>query len=228
MGGRASRSFHKHGGLNMTVQEKIQKKAEGYVDLGLPSGTKWAKCNLGAERETDYGHYYMWGSIIPNTPDECTWENAPLNGGRKKFNLLYFDYNKSSWLDNDDNLKPEYDAAYQATGGVAHMPTAKQFKELKNNTTRKWVTIDGVSGYKFISKTNGNSIFFPICGYYDNGGVYLRESYSSTSSGSYWSSSRRESDFSDEALSLHFNLGYVNPYSSCPHKYGFCIRPVIE
>ena len=58
-----------------------QTKQYEYVDLGLPSGLKWAKCNVGAEKETDYGYYFQWGSTEPNTSDECTWTNAPFNGG---------------------------------------------------------------------------------------------------------------------------------------------------
>ena len=208
-----------------------QTKEYEYVDLGLPSGLKWAKCNVGAKKETDYGDYFMWGSAKSNTKTTCNWMKNPFNNGLDSCDEEYFNAHKSEWLDDNDNLKSEYDAARTNMGGDWRMPTKDDFQELLDNTDSEWVhdyNGTGVGGRKFTSKTNGNSIFFPICGYYDNGGVYLRESYSSTSSGSYWSSSRRESDFSDEALSLHFNLGYVNSYSSCPHKYGFCIRPVMD
>ena len=57
-----------------------------YIDLGLPSGLKWAKCNLGAASETEYGDYFMWGSTKPNTADECAWEYAPFNGGNTSYN----------------------------------------------------------------------------------------------------------------------------------------------
>lgn len=52
-------------------KNKADNNKEYFVDLGLPSGLKWAKCNLGAETETDYGDYYMWGSTEPNTAEEC-------------------------------------------------------------------------------------------------------------------------------------------------------------
>ena len=55
-----------------------QIKEYEYVDLGLPSGLKWANMNLGATSETDYGDYYMWGSTKPNTAEECNWTNAPF------------------------------------------------------------------------------------------------------------------------------------------------------
>ena len=82
-----------------------------FVDLGLPSGLKWAKCNVGAETETDYGDYYMWGSTEPNTADECNWKNAPFNNGSDRFKKRYFNVHKSEWLDDKNNLKPEYDVA---------------------------------------------------------------------------------------------------------------------
>ena len=53
-----------------------QTKQYEYVDLGLPSGLKWAKCNVGAEKETDYGDSFMWGSTEPNTADECDLDNT--------------------------------------------------------------------------------------------------------------------------------------------------------
>ena len=62
-------------------KNKTDNIEEHFVDLGLPSGLKWSKTNLGAETETDYGNYYMWGSTKPNTADECKWTNAPFNGG---------------------------------------------------------------------------------------------------------------------------------------------------
>ena len=54
--------------MNKKIME--QTKQYEYVDLGLPSGLKWAKCNVGATSETDYGDYFQWGSTEPNTADE--------------------------------------------------------------------------------------------------------------------------------------------------------------
>ena len=63
-----------------------QIKEYEYVDLGLPSGLKWAKCNVGAETETDFGDYFMWGSTTPNTDTPCNWKNAPFNNGSNSLN----------------------------------------------------------------------------------------------------------------------------------------------
>ena len=139
-----------------------------YVDLGLPSGLKWAKYNVGATSETDYGDYFMWGSVTPNTADECNWANAPFNNGLRKYDKEYFNTNKSEWLDDNGNLKPEYDAVYKATDGMARMPTQYEFEELFYNTVNMWIEDyngTGVNGMKFTSKTDESKyIFIPVAG----------------------------------------------------------------
>src|SRR5574344_193283 len=142
-----------------------QTKQYEYVDLGLPSGLKWAKCNVGAEKETDYGYYFMWGSTTPNTKTECNWVNAHFNNGLSDYDEEYFNIHKSEWLDSKDNLKPEYDAAYKATNGIARMPTHEDFQELLDNTINEWIEDyngTGVNGRKFTSKIDESKhIFIP-------------------------------------------------------------------
>ena len=134
-----------------------------WVDLGLPSRTLWAKCNLGAFTETENGDYYMWGSTTPDNNHACNWANAPFNDGSETFNSTYFNTFKSEWLDSSNNLKPEFDAAYKSTKGIARMPTDTQWDELVSGTTGASATINGVSGYKFTSKTDTSKyIFIPI------------------------------------------------------------------
>lgn len=144
-----------------------------FVDLGLPSGKKWMKYNLGATSETEYGDYYMWGSVTPNTDTVCDWEHAPFNNGASSFDSTYFNAHKSEWLDGDV-LKPEYDAVYQATGGQAHMPTKEDFEELTANTTSTWTSVNGVDGNLFTSKTNGNQMFIPASGLRRDSSVYYQ------------------------------------------------------
>ena len=143
-----------------------------YVDLGLPSGLKWAKCNVGAETETDYGYYFQWGSTSPNTANECTWANAPFNGRANDYNSTYFSEVKDTVCPNGI-LAKEYDAAAQIMGGEWRMPTEAEFQELLNNTTNKWFTNykgTGVNGREFTG-SNGNSIFIPAAGLCSNGSV---------------------------------------------------------
>ena len=159
-----------------------------YVDLGLPSGLKWAKCNVGAKKETDYGYYFMWGSTTPNTKTECNWKHAPFNNGLSDYDEEYFNTHKSEWLDDNDNLKPEYDVAYKVTNGIARMPTHEDFQELLDNTINEWIEDyngTGVNGRKFTSKIDESKhIFIPAAGgscYGSVGGV--------GSKGHVWSSS---------------------------------------
>ena len=158
-----------------------------WVDLGLTSGTLWAKCNLGAFTETENGDYYMWGSTTPDNNHACNWANAPFNNGSETFNSTYFNTFKSEWLDSSKNLKPEFDAAYKATNGMARMPTDTQWDELVNGTNGASVTINGVRGYKFTHKTDTSKyIFIPITS------IYSRENSAfvtySTKQSCFWSS----------------------------------------
>ena len=140
-----------------------------YVDLGL--SVKWATMNVGAKTEEDYGHYYMWGSITPNTPDECNWANTPFNNGATSYDTTYFNSVKDTVIPNKV-LAKEYDVAAQIMGGDWRMPTKDECQELYKNTTQSWVTIKGVNGKKFTSKTDTTKyIFIPAAGYYYNGSV---------------------------------------------------------
>ena len=145
-----------------------------YVNLGLPSGLKWAKCNVGAENETDYGDYFMWGSTTPNTADECTWANAPFNNGSSNYDETYFNSVKNTVCPNDI-LAKEYDAARAIMGGDWRMPTKAEFDELLSGTTNEWITNyngTGINGRKFISKTDTSKyIFIPAAGNCYNGSV---------------------------------------------------------
>ena len=135
-----------------------------YVDLGL--SVKWAKCNVGAKKETDYGDYFQWGSITPDTNNVCNWTNAPFNNRENSYNSTYFDSVKDDVCPNGI-LAKEYDAAAQIMGGNWRMPTEAEFQELLNNTESKWVqnyNNSGVNGRKFTA-SNGNSIFIPASGY---------------------------------------------------------------
>ena len=59
--------------INNKFKNKETANDQLYVDLGLPSGTKWAKCNVGAATETDYGDYFQWGDIEDKSDDDCSW-----------------------------------------------------------------------------------------------------------------------------------------------------------
>ena len=176
---------------NVYLLKKKNANGYSYVDLGLPSDTLWATMNVGATSETDYGNYFMWGSTKANTPDECTWEHAPFNGGNRSYSADAFNQVKDSVAPNGV-LAKEYDAATQIMGGDWRMPTDAEISELLSNTNKQWFDNykgTGVNGMKFTSKINGNSIFIPAAGNCSGGSVN-----SVGDNGSVWSSSLRTSN----------------------------------
>ena len=159
--------------------EKIEKAITyEYVDLGLESSTLWATCNIGASSKTEKGVFFQWGetSGISETllgkysNENYSWATSPFNGGASDYDEEYFTTHKSEWLDDNGNLKPEFDAAAQIMGGDWRMPTETECQELMYNTTRKWTQVNGVNGFKFTG-SNGNSIFIPAAGRCDDGSV---------------------------------------------------------
>ena len=134
-----------------------------YVDLGLPSGLKWAKCNVGAEKETDYGYYFQWGDTVDKSNADCTLESYKFYDGT--INKI----TKYTSTDGKTTLEPEDDATTQTMGGKWRMPTRTECQELLENTDNEWVEDfngTGVNGRKFTSKTDESKyIFIPASGY---------------------------------------------------------------
>lgn len=211
------------------------------VDLGLPSGTKWANMNVGAEKPEDYGLFFAWGETTgygSDTPDgrlfgwaSYKWMNEGQSSWQQVNKYQVADGQTSGcWYDGDGNFigdgKPTLDLADDAAranwGGQWVMPTYEDMRELLDNTTSEWTTINGINGRKFTSKTNGNSIFLPAAGY--RGGSSLRDQ---ASDGYYWSSSVYPSD-SNGARSLDFDSGGANTYDYHGRFFGFSVRPVLR
>lgn len=152
-----------------------------YVNLGLPSGIKWATCNVGANKPEEYGDYFAWGETEPKTI--YSWSNYKwCNGSSSTFTK----YNTSSdygTVDDKTVLDIEDDAAHANWGGKWRMPTNEEWEELRSNCTWTWTTIKGTRGYE-VKGPNGNSIFLPAAGVRYNDDLYDAGSY-----GDYWSSS---------------------------------------
>lgn len=136
------------------------------VDLGLPSGTKWATMNVGASKPSDTGLYFQWGDTVGYTADQ-----VGTGEGQKKFASDWSDYkwgirpNFTKYTTTDATLELEDDAAHVNMGGSWHMPTPTQIRELLNNTTNTWIRQNDVKGRLFTStKDNSKSIFFPAAG----------------------------------------------------------------
>ena len=174
-----------------------------WVDLGLPSGLKWATCNVGAIAPEGYGYYYAWGETAPKTSYEQS---------------NYLIYGK---VMSDFSGDATYDAARANWGGTWRMPTKAEIGELNNNCTWTWTRQNGVKGYK-VTGPNGNSIFLPAAGYYSGA------SLNGVEYGYYWSSTPYESS-PYPAYYLTFS-GIANGRSvESSYRYrGHTIRPVSE
>ena len=200
--------------INSKFRNNKTETANGYpyVDLGLPSGLKWAKCNVGAEKETDYGYYFMWGDIEDKSNADCSWESYKYCNGSfdtlTKYNIFPLFGEKP---DDKTKLDSEDDVARANMGGDWRMPTQTEIQELLDNTDNEWVEDfngSGVNGRKFISKNNGNSIFIPAAGICRDGSLdYVG------SSGGIWSSSLKD-DYPNLAWYLYFNSDDCYIYGS--------------
>ena len=186
--------------------EKVENGYENgheYVDLGLPSGIKWATCNVGATTPEEYGDYFAWGETEPKT--SYSWSNYKYCNGSDTTMTKYCTSSDYGTIDNKTVLELEDDAARVNWGGNWRMPTFAEQKELvnTNNCTWEWTTQNGVNGYKVTSVVNGNSIFLPAAGYRSNSSLDSEGRY-----GYYWSSSLDTSS-SDYAYYVAFRSGAV-------------------
>ena len=211
------------------IDTPIQSLYE-FVDLGLPSGLKWASCNVGAEKPEDFGLYFAWGETQGysgiTSEKGFYWGDYKYSSGQTSSTSTSFKgvtkYNSNSsngTVDNLTVLEQVDDAAY-TSDKTCRMPTKSDFEELTANTTSVWETLNGVNGRRFTSKTNGNSIFVPAAGYCYGGSVSGVGSY-----GYLWSSSLNDSN-SMCAWNLYFisddvGMGYGFRY------YGFTVRAVL-
>lgn len=175
-----------------------------WVDLDLPSGLKWATCNVGANFTEDYGEYYAWGEIEEYlTLDSCLTCGVHMN---------------------DISGNSQHDVARNKWGSTWRMPNRDNFLELYNNCTLSWVTQNGVNGYKITSRINGNHIFLPAAGY--SGTTYT---VLVGSDGYYWSSTPVEDDTDLFSFYLEFDNRFFNVRRGNHNRcMGFTVRPVTE
>lgn len=187
-----------------------------WVDLGLPSGTLWATCNVGTERPEDYGDYFAWGET--HTKEVYNWDSyLYCNISLTKY-CLYSDYGT---VDEKKELEAVDDAATVNWGEDWQMPNIEQFIELIHSgyTSTEWTTVNGVKGRKITSKSNSRSIFLPAAGWRDG------TSLSGTGlDGNYWARSLY-SGSSDSGCKLYFYSNYI--YKTSIYRYfGHSVRPV--
>ena len=197
----------------LKITKKMLDNQYDYVDLGLPSGTLWCECNLGAHKETEYGDYFAWGEIEPKK--EYNWETYKF--GNTDNILKYNESDKLTILQDED------DAAYKILGSDWSIPTIMQFLELKEKTKREFVfnyKNSGVNGFLLTSKHNNNTLFFPVCGY-----KLGKKLYEENNEGFYHTISLHQ----DEILKCYnFSLSEQTPFNleDAIRTYGASIRAV--
>ena len=196
----------------------------GYVDLGLPSGTLWATCNVGANVPEAYGDYFAWGET--QFKDYYDWGNYLYCNGSSNTLTKYCNnssYGYNGFTDNLFILLPEDDAATINWGSDWRMPTKEEWEELYQHTTMIWTTQNGINGLRFTGST-GNSIFLPAAGHHNDGYLSSEGSY-----GHYHSSSLNK-EYPNGTRDFDFNSGYYNSgyFGMCSYgrKTGTSVRAV--
>ena len=200
----------------MTILQAQESKDHAYVDLGLPSGTLWATCNVGANSPEDYGDYFAWGETTTKSVYNFDTYQYGTNISLTKY-CNYGSNGKNGFTDNLTTLQPMDDVATANWGSGWRMPTREEFEELYNNTTCTWTQRNGVNGRLFTA-SNGNSLFMPAAGHRHRGSLYL-----AGDSGFYWSSSLYNKP--TDAWCLYFHSGhYGRRYDD--RSYGRSVRAV--
>ena len=190
-----------------------------YVDLGLPSGTLWATCNVGANSPEEYGNYFAWGETEPKS--DYSWSTYKYYKSSSDTMTKYCTSNNYGTVDNKTVLEPADDAATANWGEAWQMPSLVQYEELINNnyTTTEWTTMNGVNGRKITSKINLKSIFLPAAG-----GRYDASLSHARTNGVYWSRSLSVGDsHGGYSLIFYSNTIFTNSDNRC---LGHSVRPV--
>ena len=171
------------------------------IDLGLPSGIKWACCNVGANSPAECGDYFAWGETAPKSAylsSNYKWYTSGDNHNISKY-CQNSDYGA---VDNRTELELEDDAAYVNWGVKWRIPSIYQILELLNNCTSEWTKVNGIGGYILKSNTNDNAVFLPAAGWYNKYGFDGLET-----AGTYWSRTYSYNDRPDLAYNLGFRYG---------------------
>ena len=192
-----------------------------FVDMGL--SVKWASANVGAANPEEYGHYVAWGET--STKRQYLYSNYKYFDADSYFSDHGFikkycsnsDYGYNGYYDSLRMLTYEDDYANVKLGGLARIPTRKEWEELKKNCTWLWTTVNGVKGYQVTSNINGNSIFLPAGGWIEYSNKELNEV------GYYWSADLHHYSWYGDTWELRSNKAW---YSSRERYMGMSVRAV--
>ena len=177
------------------------------IDLGLPSGTKWACCNVGSDNPEAYGGYYTWGET--EDKNYYNWNT-----------YIYCDGGWETCHDlGSDIAGTQFDVAHVKWGGSWVMPSLDQFCELLNNCSCISSSVNGVSG-EIYAGPNGGTIFLPFAGYCED------DSHHYGNFCQYWSSTLFPSGL--RSAYVLFSYGKADHISQDDRCIGHTVRPVIS
>lgn len=193
------------------------------VDLGL--SVYWGAYNIDATAVEQEGGYYAWGEVT--SKPTYNWSTYLWGSGDHALTKYNCDYHYGT-VDNKVVLEPGDDVASFKLGGKWRMPTMDEWMELVYETDYEYTTVNGVRGERFISKTNGNSIFVPISGWYDEEGFHVSEYR-----GWYWSSTLDWEINEEPSGAWRFWFDTRDSHNSAfctgTSRYeGFQVRPVLD
>ena len=199
-----------------------------YVDLGLPTGLKWATCNIGASAPEEYGDYFAWGETVPYYEDGYAWSTYKWCEGSSNTLTKYCNngtYGYNGFTDSKTTLDPEDDAARYQWGGNWRMPTQADWQELIDNCKWEKTEFNGKDGYKVTSKKyEDRFIFLPAAGRRKDTDINFRGEI-----GFCWSSSLYTDDPNNAYCLI---LSYYSPESVDVNveyrnrDHGLSVRPV--
>lgn len=197
--------------------DEPQETEHEWVDLGLPSGTLWATCNIGANSPEEYGDYFAWGDTEPK--DTYNWSTYKWCKGSPTKLTKYCTSSVNGYngfVDGKTKLDLEDDAAYTRWGALWRTPSYEQQTELRTQCAWTWTKCNGVNGY-LVTGLNGNTLFLPSAGYRSEGALECAGDY-----GRYWSCSL---DSPLHAYVLGFDSGCLDWFA--PYRFsGLTVRAV--
>lgn len=199
----------------MTDNPDIVETLEA-IDLGLPSGLLWASMNVGAQNPSDIGGRYAWGET--ETKSYYDWDNYKWCDGTYYSMTKYCTKSIYGTVDGKTVLEDEDDVAKVLLGNGWRMPTKDELSELLTECSWRSEIVNNVNGY-LVTGPNGNSIFFPLNGQFDELGLTW------PSSVYLWSS---ETTGDNNAYRLTYS-SRDKDVSCSNHKHdGLCVRPVMS
>ena len=174
-----------HENIDINTEPTGEINGYEYVDLGLPSGIKWATKNVGADSPEEFGNHFFWGIGKYDIAD--SYEYSRKTAGYLKKNKI--EKKKNRYRNRNTNVEgnKKYDMARSSFGSPWRLPSKNDFQELIDECVWIWIEQDGVNGYRVVGP-NYNSIFFPASGTHQmvlGGGI---KEYYYDKKGYYWTS----------------------------------------